>query len=126
MWLHTEGNIGSSIFGEFESAFRGLRAWHVTNRELAGTRETLSLPGTSGYAVQVKTKQEKQKRDRKPHQKTLAKDTIPTRRGGSELKTKLVKIAQAARERPKEQFTCLIHLLDEKALYMCHQELKGE
>ncbi|GAC44300.1 reverse transcriptase domain-containing protein [Paenibacillus popilliae] len=41
------------------------------------------------------------------------------------METKLVKIAQAARERPKEQFTSLIHLLDEKALYMCHQELKG-
>ncbi|GAC42611.1 outer membrane receptor protein [Paenibacillus popilliae ATCC 14706] len=53
---HTEGNIGSSVSGEFESALRGLRAWHVTNRELAGTRETLSLLGTSGYAVQVKTK----------------------------------------------------------------------
>ncbi|GAC40733.1 hypothetical protein [Paenibacillus popilliae] len=62
---------------------------------------------------------------RKPHQKTETKDTIPTRRGGSELKTKLVKIAQVARERPKEQFTSLIHLLDEKALHMCHQELKG-
>ncbi|WHX48544.1 hypothetical protein QNH46_21140 [Paenibacillus woosongensis] len=58
--------------------------------------------------------------------KTLTKDTIPTLRGGNELETKLVKIAQLAIERPKEQFTSLIHLLDEKALYMCHQELNGD
>lgn len=63
---------------------------------------------------------------RKLHLKTLAKDTIPTLRGGSELETKLVKIAQLAKDRPKEQFTSLIHLLDEEALYMCHQELRGD
>jgi RNA-directed DNA polymerase len=62
---------------------------------------------------------------RKPHQKTLTKDTIPTRRGGIELETKLIKIAQLAKERPKEQFTSLIHLLNEENLSMCHRELNG-
>ena len=38
---------------------------------------------------------------------------------------KLVKIAQLVKERPKEQFTSLVHLLNEDTLYMCHQELKG-
>ncbi|MBJ6361779.1 group II intron reverse transcriptase/maturase [Paenibacillus sp. GCM10012307] len=42
------------------------------------------------------------------------------------METKLVKIAQLAKDRPKEQFTSLIHLLDEEALYMCHQELRGD
>ncbi|MCS7465014.1 group II intron reverse transcriptase/maturase [Paenibacillus doosanensis] len=41
------------------------------------------------------------------------------------MEAKLVKIAQVAKERPKEQFTSLIHLLSEDALYRCHQELKG-
>lgn len=45
-------------------------------------------------------------------------DTIATRRGGKELETKLVKIAQLAKEEPKETFTSLIHLLDEEALFM--------
>lgn len=62
---------------------------------------------------------------RKPHEKALTKDTISTLRGGIELETKLVKIARLAKDRPKEQFTSLMHLLDEKALYMCHQELRG-
>jgi group II intron reverse transcriptase/maturase len=52
-------------------------------------------------------------------------ETIPTHRGGNELETKLVKIAQVAKERPKEQFTSLIHLLNEKTLLECHHELKG-
>jgi group II intron reverse transcriptase/maturase len=62
---------------------------------------------------------------RQSHQKTLTTDTIPTRRGGEELETKLVKIAKVAKERPKEQFTSLIHLMNEDTLYRCHQELKG-
>ncbi|WP_083955764.1 reverse transcriptase domain-containing protein [Brevibacillus parabrevis] len=41
------------------------------------------------------------------------------------METKLVKIAQLAKERPKEQFTSLIHILDEKTMFICHQELKG-
>ncbi|WP_155973119.1 reverse transcriptase domain-containing protein, partial [Paenibacillus sp. Leaf72] len=41
------------------------------------------------------------------------------------METKLVKIAQLAKEEPKEIFTSLIHLLDEEALFMCHRELNG-
>ncbi|ANS77237.1 group II intron reverse transcriptase/maturase [Paenibacillus yonginensis] len=41
------------------------------------------------------------------------------------METQLVKIAQLAKERPKEQFTSLIHLLSKETLYMCHQELAG-
>lgn len=62
---------------------------------------------------------------RKPHQKTLTADTNPTLRGEIELEAKLLKIAQIAKERPQEQFTSLVHLLNEETLHMCHQELKG-
>jgi RNA-directed DNA polymerase len=41
------------------------------------------------------------------------------------LETKLAKIAQIARERPKEQFTSLAHLLNVEMLRECHQELNG-
>lgn len=41
------------------------------------------------------------------------------------METKLAKIAQIARERPKEQFTSLAHLLNVEMLRECHQELNG-
>jgi RNA-directed DNA polymerase len=39
-------------------------------------------------------------------------------------KTVLARIAQIARERPKEQFTSLAHLLNQQMLVECHEELK--
>jgi len=41
------------------------------------------------------------------------------------LETKLAKIAQVAKEKPKEQFTSLVHLLSVEMLLKCHQELSG-
>lgn len=41
------------------------------------------------------------------------------------METKLARIAQIARERPKEQFTSLVHLLNVEMLWKCHQELSG-
>jgi RNA-directed DNA polymerase len=41
------------------------------------------------------------------------------------LETKLARIAQIAKERPKEQFTSLAHLLNVEMLRKCHQELSG-
>jgi len=42
------------------------------------------------------------------------------------METKLVRIAQIAKERPKEVFTSLYHHLNEEMLVKCHQELKGD
>ncbi len=39
------------------------------------------------------------------------------------METKLVRIAQIAKERPKEQFTSLAYLLNADMLLKCHQEL---
>lgn len=39
------------------------------------------------------------------------------------METKLAKIAQVAKERPKEQFTSLAHLLNVEMLLQCHHEL---
>jgi group II intron reverse transcriptase/maturase len=41
------------------------------------------------------------------------------------LETKLAKIAQVAKEKPKEKFTSLAHLLNVEMLLECHQELGG-
>ena len=41
------------------------------------------------------------------------------------MKTKLMKIAEIARIKPKEKFTSLYHLLNEVMFLMCHNELKG-
>ena len=41
------------------------------------------------------------------------------------METKLARIAQIAKERPKEQFTSLAHLLNVEMLRKCHQELSG-
>ena len=42
------------------------------------------------------------------------------------METKLIRIAQIAKERPKEVFTSLYHYLNEEILVKCHQELKGD
>jgi len=41
------------------------------------------------------------------------------------LETKLARIAQVAKERPKEQFTSLAHLINVEMLLECHYELSG-
>lgn len=41
------------------------------------------------------------------------------------MQTKLVRIAEIAKENPKEQFTSLYHLLNQELLTQCHRELDG-
>jgi hypothetical protein len=41
------------------------------------------------------------------------------------METKLIRIAQIAKERAKEIFTSLYHHLNEEVLVRCHQELRG-
>ena len=41
------------------------------------------------------------------------------------VETKLARIAQMSKERPKEAFTSVYHLIDEELLMICHKELKA-
>lgn len=41
------------------------------------------------------------------------------------METKLVKIAEIAKEKPKERFTSLYHYLNKEMLLKCHKELSG-
>lgn len=41
------------------------------------------------------------------------------------VETKLARIAQMSKERPKEVFTSVYHLIDEELLMICHKELKA-
>jgi hypothetical protein len=41
------------------------------------------------------------------------------------MQTKLARIANIAKENPKESFTSLYHLLNEELLTQCHFELDG-
>ena len=41
------------------------------------------------------------------------------------METKLARIAQIAKERPKEKFTSLAHLINEEMLLECHNDLKA-
>jgi RNA-directed DNA polymerase len=41
------------------------------------------------------------------------------------MSTKLDRIAEIAKDKPKEQFTSLIHLIDKEMLKQCHKELNG-
>lgn len=41
------------------------------------------------------------------------------------MSTKLERIAEIAKEKPKEKFTSLIHLIDKEMLMQCHKEFKG-
>lgn len=41
------------------------------------------------------------------------------------VETKLARIAQISKERPKEVFTSVYHLIDEELLMICHKELKA-
>jgi retron-type reverse transcriptase len=61
---------------------------------------------------------------RQSHEEVFAKDTITAPRGVNiNLETKLAKIAQIAKERPKELFTSLVHLLNTDMLLYCHHQL---
>lgn len=42
------------------------------------------------------------------------------------METKLARIAQISREKPKEIFTSIYHLLNEDMLMLCHKELDGK
>lgn len=55
----------------------------------------------------------------------LLRDTFDTLRGEQRMETKLARIAEIARERPKEKFTSLAHLLNADMLKACHKELKS-
>lgn len=44
----------------------------------------------------------------------------------TEMKTKLARIAQISKEKPKEIFTSIYHLLNEEMLMLCHEELNGK
>lgn len=50
---------------------------------------------------------------------------IPIHRGGDGMETKLARIAQIAKERPKEKFTSLAHLLNVEILKTCHRAMKS-
>lgn len=41
------------------------------------------------------------------------------------METKLARIAEISKERPKEKFTSVYHLLNKELLTMCHKELRG-
>lgn len=42
------------------------------------------------------------------------------------MQTKLARIAELAKEKPKEIFTSLYHMLNEELLMQCHEELEGK
>jgi RNA-directed DNA polymerase len=44
---------------------------------------------------------------------------------GEKMETELTRIAEVARDRPKERFTSLAHLINETSLRECHQEMDG-
>ena len=54
---------------------------------------------------------------------TLKRDTLASLRGGVQMLTKLDRIAEIAKEKPKEKFTSLMQLIDEDILKYCHDEL---
>jgi RNA-directed DNA polymerase len=49
---------------------------------------------------------------------------MTTPRGGKALETKLAKIAEIAKAKPKEKFTSLAHLMNEAMLVGCHRQLE--
>jgi hypothetical protein len=114
----------------------------MLHNEYQATWEILSFPG-NGYALQAITKQGKQTQDRKSDNcvvllmlgnarrkkavtflRPLLRETIAMHSNGVQLETKLAMIAKVAKEKPKEKFTSLVHLLDVEMLMKCHHELK--
>jgi len=56
----------------------------------------------------------------------VARDTSSALRGGAKMSTKLATLTLRAKEKPKEKFTSLVHLLNEDFLTECLGELKRE
>jgi RNA-directed DNA polymerase len=54
---------------------------------------------------------------------TSERETCTKLRGGEGMETKLARIAEIAKERPKEKFTSLMHLINEEMLRECHKGL---
>ena len=48
-----------------------------------------------------------------------------TLRGGESIETKLRRIAEIARTKPKERFTSLIHLINAETLMQSHNNMKA-
>ena len=46
--------------------------------------------------------------------------------GGKQMETKLERIAQVAKCKPKEKFTSLIHLINKETIIKCHKEMSGK
>ena len=63
--------------------------------------------------------------ERQLHVVDLVKDTLTKHRSRKLMETKLARIAEIAKERPKEVFTSLYHHINEKLLLECHKELDG-
>ena len=42
------------------------------------------------------------------------------------MQTKLERIARIAKERPKERFTSLVHLINEESLVQAHRQMKAK
>ena len=71
---------------------------------------------------------------RRSHKFNLERDTYSIRRGRQiytqrwveSMETKLERIAEVARTKPKERFTSLIHLINYEMLVKCHHELDAK
>ena len=57
------------------------------------------------------------------HVIVLDKETLTTLRSGELMETKLARIAEIAKSKPKEKFTSLYHLLNKEMFLQCHQEI---
>jgi RNA-directed DNA polymerase len=62
---------------------------------------------------------------RTQHISALEKGNNATLEVGKTLETKLTRIAELAKRRPRVKLQTLIHAIDEEALKACHRELKG-
>lgn len=63
---------------------------------------------------------------RRLHDTDLGKETDATHRGREQMDTRLSRIAEVARTRPKERLTSLAHLLDKQMLWDSHLELPAD
>jgi RNA-directed DNA polymerase len=60
------------------------------------------------------------------HVIALGKETLAAHRSRELVETKLARIAEIAREKPKEVFTSLYHYLNKEMLLQCHRELSAD
>jgi RNA-directed DNA polymerase len=60
------------------------------------------------------------------HNIDLERETYATHGGRESMETKLERIAEKAKTRPKEQFTSLAHLINEEMLQTCHRAMNGK